>query len=350
MGSLGRHLVGQHLLGRALMGAVIAAALVATPRATHAEPHTAMVPVRAELPPASRAARDLSSELAPEIAYGTWKGLTAGCSYIAPKADFVGPDGGIDVVFHFHAGQMAERQMKASGTNAVFVSCGFGLGTTPYAERFASPGAFGWMVDKLVKSVEADTRSATRVRLRHVVLASWSAGFAAVGKILAVPRYYEMVDAVVLNDSLHARYKGESKAAGQGWENVDVESMGTWLKLTNDAIRGKKAFVVTHTSILPPDYASSTEATAALMTAANVPLVDVPEDERPEPFCAVNAVRGRPMSLAVKADVGALHVRGYRGRGPKDHFDHLYLVGEALRSWVVRRWKREDRLVYTLAR
>lgn len=344
MGTLARHLLGHSF------GVAIAAAIVTAPHATYAEPRNAMVPVRAALPPASQAARDLTNDFAAEIPYGNWKGLTGGCSYIAPKSDFVGADGGIDVVFHFHAGQMAERQLKASGTNAVFVSCGFGLGTSPYAERFASPGAFGWMVDKLVKSLEADNPGQPRVRLRHVVLASWSAGFAAVGKILAVPRYYEMVDAVVLNDSLHARYKGESKAAGQGWENVDVDSMGTWLKLTNDAIRGKKAFVVTHTSILPPDYASSAEATAALMTAANVPLLEVAEGERPEPFCAVNAARGRPMSLAVRADVGSLHVRGYRGRGPKDHFDHLYLVGEALRSWVVRRWKREDRLVYTLAR
>jgi len=57
----------------------------------------------------------------------------------------------------------------------------------------------------------------------------------------------------------------------------------------------------------------------------------------------------RSMTLIKRADAGNLHVRGFRGRGPKDHFEHLYLIGEVLRSWVAPRWKREDRLVYTLA-
>ena len=49
------------------------------------------------------------------------------------------------------------------------------------------------------------------------------------------------------------------------------------------------------------------------------------------------------------ADAGNLHVRGFRGRGPKDHFKHLYLIGEVLRSWVVPRWNRSPAAVYTLA-
>jgi hypothetical protein len=55
------------------------------------------------------------------------------------------------------------------------------------------------------------------------------------------------------------------------------------------------------------------------------------------------------MLLNKRVDTGNLHVRGFRGGGPRDHFQHLYLIGEALMSWVVPRWKREDRLVYTQA-
>ena len=47
--------------------------------------------------------------------------------------------------------------------------------------------------------------------MRRLALASWSAGFAAVGKILAVERYYAMVDTVVLNDSLHSQYVDRSR-------------------------------------------------------------------------------------------------------------------------------------------
>ena len=64
---------------------------------------------------------------------------------------------------------------------------------------------------------------------------------------------------------------------------------------------------------------------------------------------AVDEAASRNMTLTKRADAGNLHVRGFRGRGPRDHFDHLYLIGEVLRFWVVPRWKREPRLVYTMA-
>ena len=89
-----------------------------------------------------------------------------------------------------------------------------------------------------------------------------------------------------------------------------------------------------------PDYATSTEATQALLTAIGVTPTLLEEASGPE---------WRGMTLIKRADVGNLHVRGFKGRGPKDHFEHLYLIGEVLRSWVVPRWKREERLVYTLA-
>jgi hypothetical protein len=321
----------------------LAAAAAPAPREAKADPMpaTRAVPVRAVAPSSAVSPSELAQDyLSTPAEYSTWKGLSAGCSYMTPKDPFVAADGGVDVVFHFHAGQMSERQMKESGANAVFVSCGFGMGTEPYANRFAHPSSFGFMVDRLLKNLEADTQR-RGVHLRHVALASWSAGFAAVGKILGVARWYDAVDSVVLLDSLHARYKGSGKhVAAMGAQNVDVASMGVWVKLANDAAHGKKTLVITHSAIVPPDYASSSEATTALLTAIGVPTTSANEDR-------TNA-KGRTMTLGTRADAGNLHVRGYRGRGPTDHFDHLYLIGEALRSWVVPRWKREERLVYTL--
>ena len=251
-------------------------------------------------------------------------------------------DGGVDVVFHFHAGQMAERQMKDSGMNAVFVSCGFGIGSGAYADAFASPQRFGRMLDELVKNVETSTGK-RGVHVRHLALASWSAGFAAVSKILGVDRYYAMVDAVVLNDSLHSQYLDPSPngkaAAAQGARAVDPKMIRAFIRFAKDAVAGKKAMVITHSAIVPPDYASSTEATEALLTAIEVPSSAIHPGE----------ASSRGMTLTKRADAGNLHVRGFRGGGPRDHFNHLYLIGEALTGWVVPRWKREDRLVYTLA-
>ena len=277
---------------------------------------------------------------APAVEFDAWKGLPFGGSFIAPKQDFVTSDGGIDVVFHFHAGQMAEKQFKESGLRAVIVSLGYGIGSGKYSEAFADANRFGRMLADVVKGVEQSTGK-TGLHVRHLGLASWSAGFAAVGKILSVDRYYAMVDSVILNDSIHSQYDSPKKAASQGAEKVDLKMIRPFVRFAKDAAEGKKAaMVITHSSIIPPDYASSTEATQALLTAIAVPATVVDEP----------ASSGRkPMTLIKRADAGNLHVRGFRGQGPKDHFEHLYLVGEALRSWVLPRWKREDRLVYTLA-
>jgi hypothetical protein len=280
-----------------------------------------------------------TTDFSAPVEFDKWRGVSFG-TYLAPKSDFVAQDGGVDVVFHFHAGQMAERQMKESGVNAVFVSCGYGIGSGAYADALGNPARFGRMLDELVKNLETQTGK-KGLHVRHLALASWSAGFAAVSKILGVDRYYAMVDTVILNDSLHSQYleaNGQKKkTAAQGADHVDLKMMRAFVRFAKDAAAGRKTMTITHSSIVPPDYASSAEATQALLTAIEVPssIVDEPGS--------------RGMTLIKRADSGNLHVRGFRGRGPKDHFEHLYLIGESLRSWVVPRWKREERLVYTLA-
>lgn len=283
---------------------------------------------------------------APPIAFDRWRGLSFG-TYLAPAADFVAQDGGVDVVFHFHAGQMAEKQLKASGLHAVFVSCAFGIGSGAYSKAFASPQRFQHMLDEVVKNLEKQTGK-KGLHVRRLALASWSAGFAAVGKILGVDRYYAMVDTVILNDSLHAKYGDPNPTVGgfstsRGAERVDLATIRSFVRFAKDAVAGTKSMTITHSAIVPPDYASSTEATQALLTAIEVPTtITRPEDEAPSPVW-------RGMTLVKRADSGNLHVRGFRGGGPRDHFEHLYLIGEVLRSSLVPRWKREERLVYTLA-
>ena len=88
-------------------------------------------------------------------------------------------------------------------------------------------------------------------------------------------------------------------------------------------------------AIIPPDYASTSESTAALLSEIGVaPIASNEAAARG----ASTSPTGANMALSVKADEGGLHVRGFRGMGPHDHFDHLHLIGDTLRSWVVPRW------------
>lgn len=256
-----------------------------------------------------------------------WRGFgVAGCSYLAPKGDYVGADGDVDVVFHFHAGQLSEREMRASGVRGVFVSCGYGVGTTGYARAFDDRRRFGRMVKRLTRAIgAAEHRSG--VHLRRLALVSWSAGFAALSRILAVPEWYEATDTVVLLDSLHAQYIAPNPhTPAQGADRVDVRALERFVRFARDAAQGRKTMIVTHSAIVPPDYASTTEATAALLSEIGVR--GEPSDER----------NRRGMRLSVHVDEGGLHVRGFRGKGPRDHFDHLHLIDDALRSWLVPRW------------
>lgn len=285
----------------------------AAPAVVEAPPEPVEIVAPVEEPPAKA------------IAYGGWDpfGLR-GCAYLAPKSDYVREDGSVDVVFHFHAGQMSDREIRASGVNAVFVSCGWGVGTAPYSDAFADPNRFDGMLETITRRVGAKS-------VRKLALVSWSAGFAAISKILRVPRYYAMTDAVVLLDSLHSAYTSSGE--------VDTKMLSPFVRFANDATRAEKAMVITHSAIVPPGYASSTEATRAVLTAIDVPSDDAGDKD----------LGGEAMRLSYRADAGNLHVRGYRGQGPRDHFDHLHLVGQVLRSWLVPRWKMDRSRVYTPA-
>jgi hypothetical protein len=267
----------------------------------------------------------------------SWAGFgIARCSYLAPTSDFIAEDGAIDVVWHFHAGQMATADMKASGMRAVFVSCGFGsgFGTGAYSSTFDDPSRFTAMMKSLTRTI--GFKAKRDVHLGHLALASWSAGFAAVNRILGSQDWYEKTDAVLLFDSLHAQYidlPGDEKAknkpvAARGADHVDTKMLRRFIRFATDAAAGKKRMVITHSSIVPPDYASTAEATAALLNEVDV-------DSSPTSAASFGL---STMIPSVVADAGNLHVRGFRGIGPHDHFDHLHLIGEALRSWIVPGW------------
>lgn len=246
------------------------------------------------------------------VTYGAWQGFgVAGCAYLAPTGEL---EPSVDVVFHFHAGQMATRDLKASGMRGVFVACGYGIGSESYGKPFESPAAFGAMMTRLLGTL--GRAAGHPVELRRLGLASWSAGFAAVARILAVPGWYEKTDSVVLNDSLHAGYTDSG--------DVDVKMLRPFVRFAIDARAGRKLMAITHSAIVPPGYASSAEATAALLAEAG--CTGRARDQAPED------------GLTVSVDDGGLHVRGFRGTGPQDHFDHLHRIGETLRSWVVPRW------------
>jgi hypothetical protein len=248
-----------------------------------------------------------------------WKGLSFG-TYLAPKEGLVADDGGFDAVFMFHGGAMADKEIRASGINAVFAASTFGIGSIHYNDAFQSPERFGHVMNELARAVGDASRKKAHVRRAAII--AWSAGFGAPQKILA-QKYDDVVDTVFLLDGIHAGYLEPASA-----KKADPRYVSMFIKFAKAAVEGRKLMVITHSSVLTPDYATSKETTAALLEAVGVQ----PEKLDNVPF--------KDMHMILRADAGNLHVRGFSGMDKKDHVQHLYLVGDFLRDYLAPRWAR----------
>ena len=256
---------------------------------------------------------EVYAKLRAGVEYGDWNPLDAEWRYLAPKGEFIARDGGVDVAFHFHGAELADDDWRQSGLSAVIVSVTLpGYGNTPYKRELGDSSRFGAILDEVIKRVGA-------THARRIALFGFSAGYAAVGQVLSNDWYYDKVDTAVLLDGLHA-----SIVAGKPEE----KAIAVFEKFAHDAVLGNKTMVITHSSVTPPTYASTTQMTDLLLASINVPRI---EEEKKNAF---------GMTERSHADAGNFHLRGYRGNGPKDHMDQLRLLSLALTDYVVPRWTR----------
>lgn len=246
------------------------------------------------------------------VVYEDWRPLSYGVVLApAPTSDRV------DVIFHFHAGKAAEKEYRAAGANIAIVAITVaGLGTTPYWDLMDDPTKFDAMKSELAKNLSK--HAGHEVALGRIALFGWSAGYASIQRILAIPRYYESVDALVLLDGPHTGYVANTKKA-------QIQTVAPFVRFAHDAKEGKKLFVMTHSSIVPGDYASTTEVADALAEDLGAPWTFQP---RPGP---PNAYRA--------ADIGNAHLRGFWGQQARDHVIHDHFVKDVIDTWLVPRWR-----------
>ncbi len=277
----------------------------------------------------------------PPVEYGKWQGTGYG-AYLAPKHLDVGPDGGVDVMLHLNGAMMADKEWRESGLNAVVASIAIReiVGSAGYAKLFAEPGYLDYVLRSTLADLQKNgEKRATHVRRLGVV--SWSAGMGGVSQLVGNPATLARIDSVVLLDSIHATYtdpkNGVARVAvpgqaamGLGADWVDMKAVAKYVHLASEAAQGKKAFVISASAILPPDYASCAETSRAVLRAVSSPVTELESAEK-------NALGMTPKYRAAKGD---LHARGWRGGGPHDHFDQLHLVGEMVRTYIAPRWNR----------
>jgi hypothetical protein len=269
----------------------------------------------------SAAERGINPCNSPDPGFGIYSHWDRGPSMgqmIAPEKGGLAQSGEFDVMFHFHGHEPARKEWVKVMDGAVLVGIDLGLGSGPYEQAFNVPGAF----DALLKSVEQTMQKRTGVanaRARRVGLSAWSAGYGAVQNILAQPAAKKRVDSVVLLDGLHCGYAKGS---------INELQIKPFIDFAELAAGGQKFMLVSHSSIIPPGYASTTET-------ANFLIFKVGGKAQP-----ARPRDSDPMGLELisRFSKGNFHVRGFSGNDKMDHCAHLGFYRDVLSVYIKPRW------------
>lgn len=230
-------------------------------------------------------------------------------------AGYKARDGKVDVVLHLHGTPtVAEPALKDVGWDAVLVTFNRSGLSSAYAKPFSDPELFPRLIDDAVKGVES-LRPGEKLVAGKVVVSSFSAGFGGVREILRTPASFDRIDAIVMADSLYCGYAGDPAE-----KRVDPNLMSGFERFAREAAAGRKTMLVSHSSQVPPGYASTTETADYLIKA--VGATSEPDD----------ADWGDGWREIRKASEGRFRVLGFSGEGPEDHMRHLRRIAEL--------WKR----------
>ncbi|HEY3494400.1 MAG TPA: hypothetical protein VGK73_06930 [Polyangiaceae bacterium] len=242
--------------------------------------------------------------------FENWTNLARG-RFISPKSDALDATGGFDLVLNFHGDELARRELVESGEKFVLYSLTLGP-DEDYAPLFAGSKFHGYLVQQV--ELLLGQKYGVTAHARHVALTAWSAGFMAVLSTIAQPEA-QAVDAVVLIDGLH------------GTRGALEHPFKTLVDFARRAEKGERFLYITHSSIDPPNFSSTTESAHYLISALG---------GRPE---AVRRKDRAGLELIEYFTRGDLHIRGYAGNDKADHCAQVTLLRDAFAA-IGRRWKK----------
>lgn len=268
----------------------------------------------------SVAGRGINPCLTPDPGFGSytrWDRSPSVGQVLLPKDLKLNAKGEFPVVFHFHGHEAARKEWVQAIDGAVLVGIDLGVNSGPYLAKFADPAA----LRRLFESVEGAVASRLGVAsasIGKLGLSSWSAGYGAVERILR-SEFSNRVDSVMLLDGLHTGHADTERAR---------RTLEPFVEYARRAANGRALFYVSHSSILPPGYASTTETASYLVWQLG---------GAPEP---TSVREGHPMGLELirRYDRGAFHVRGFSGNGKLDHCAQIGLYRDVLRRYLAPRW------------
>jgi hypothetical protein len=246
-------------------------------------------------------------------AFEAWLPLSKG-KLSFPKR--LATDGGseVDLVIHLHGDEPVRRELIESAQPLALLAITLGPSQS-YAPLFTGSQRFRAVVAEVEQTLSK--RFGREVRTRKVALSAWSAGF--VGVAAAVSNAAGLAaDAVILIDGLHAPRNDRAMFEAQ---------LEPFVKYARLAAEGQRFMFVSHSSIDPPGFASTTECAHYLIQKFG---------GKPEPVRRQDSFGLELVELFSRSE---LHIRGYAGNDKADHCAQLALLRDVYRT-LGERWAK----------
>jgi hypothetical protein len=260
--------------------------------------------------------------MTPDPGWGSYEhwsgGLTMG-QVLLPKRGGVTKSGGFDLIIHFHGHEPVRKEFVKTAKNVVLVGIDLGIGSGAYSSAFSSPDAY----KRLVASVEAAVAKHANIPEAHVrklALSSWSAGYGATEMILRQTGG-KGIDSVILLDSLHDGYVDENA------HSLKADQIEPFVAFAKQAAAKHRFMFQSHSSIIPPGYASTTEVAH---------YIEGKLGGKPRKVARQDVLG---LDMIERFDKGNYHVRGYEGDDKPDHCAHIGLMADIVRVHLAPRWK-----------
>lgn len=234
-----------------------------------------------------------------------------------PASLFIPEDaapGALDLLIHFMgADYIAEDAVARGDFHEILAVVNLGSGSSVFERPLDKPHAFDTLLDSIRMAVSRARED--DVRLDHIDLSAFSAGYGAVRAILR--HHPDRVHGVLLLDALHTGYVPDHTPLAQGGR-LDTTLLEPFLRFARKAIDGEKSFVLTHSEVFPGAFASTTEAADYLLDALALSREAV--------------LRWGPVGMQQlsTAGTGKFRVLGFAGNSAPDHVDHLHGLAEFL--------------------
>jgi hypothetical protein len=217
--------------------------------------------------------------------------------YYVPPAD-----GNYTLIFHLHsASWAAENEVYKANANAVLFNIHLGSFSSSYQNYFNDQTKFQRILDTVNARLNLQGVIASP-SLQHLIVTSFSAGYAGVREVFKSQAYYNKIEVLILADGLHSSSDASMHT-----------QMSNFVKFAKDARDGKKIFLLTHSSITTSGYQSTTQTANYLIDSIGSHRVA---------YSATDEI-GTQYS---KCDTGNFHLKGYNGVTADDHLKHLYAM------------------------